>query len=136
MKQDPGSHKKEEDISTARAESLHLKEELKAGGTTSGGESGGSPITVLHMQMGDEKLKSKGQEKIEIETQTEQPENEDKETGITQEELFVMAETECRETQVIICFECICNIYQNKCKIFLMGFLILIIDTILFTFVL
>ena len=86
----------------SKAESLHFKEELKAGGTTSGGESGGSPITVLHMQMEDEKLKSKGQDKMEIETQTEHPENEDKETGITQEELIEMADTECRETQVII----------------------------------
>ena len=37
---------------------------------------------------------------VEIETQTEKPENEDKETGITNEELNEMAEKECRETQV------------------------------------
>jgi hypothetical protein len=98
---------------------LQLKDELKAGGTTSGGESGGSPITVLHMQMEDEKQKSKGQEKIEIETQTEQPENEDKETGITKEELIEMAETESRETQVIICFVYVLKIYQIKVNFFM-----------------
>ena len=38
--------------------------------------------------------------RVEIETQTEKPGNEDKETGITQEELHELAEKECRETQV------------------------------------
>ena len=79
----------------------HITGELLAGGgTTSGGESGGSPITVLQMQMGDELTKGVDQGKVEIETQTEKPGNEDKETGMTQDELNEMAGKECRETQV------------------------------------
>ena len=50
--------------------------------------------------MGDEMAKDVSQGRVEIETQTEKPGNEDKETGITQEELHELAEKECRETQV------------------------------------
>ena len=76
-----------------RTESMQLGDELQMGGTTSGGESGGSPITVLRMQMQDEVKK-------ETETQTEKQAIEDKETTITAEELNEMAGKECRETQV------------------------------------
>ena len=72
---------------------MQLGDELQMGGTTSGGESGGSPITVLRMQMQDEVKK-------ETETQTEKQAIEDKETTITAEELNEMAGRECRETQV------------------------------------
>ena len=50
--------------------------------------------------MGDEMAKDADKGRVEIETQTEKPGNEDKETGITQEELHELSEKECRETQV------------------------------------
>ena len=83
----------EKEGSKDRTESMQLGDELQMGGTTSGGESGGSPITVLRMQMQDEVKK-------ETETQTEKQAIEDKETTITAEELNEMAGKECRETQV------------------------------------
>ena len=74
---------------------------LYAGGTTSGGESGGSPITVLRMKMEDGVERADG-EMVPISTQTEQPVNEDKETMMTREEVEEneATNTECRETQV------------------------------------
>ena len=79
---------------------------LQLGATTSGGESGGSPTTVLHMQMGDgytgdtRSLKREGM--IPTSTQTDKPTSDDKETMMTQDEVEKMetTETECRETQV------------------------------------
>ena len=84
----------------SKATKKHVRDELLAGGgTTSGGESGGSPITVMQMKGA---TIGADQEKVEIETQTEKPGNEDKETGITQEEMNEMSEKECRETQVYV----------------------------------
>ena len=73
----------------------------------SGAESGGSPVTVLHVEMEDGSATDDGSIKqgeagIEISTQTERPSIDDKETMMTNEEVEGMAttETECRETQV------------------------------------
>ena len=96
----PRSQIKEGKFSTSGGESIQLGDDLHAGGTTSGGESGGSPITVLRMQMEDGK--PGGEQMVPISTQTEQPTNEDKETMMTHEEVDEneRTNTECRETQV------------------------------------
>ena len=96
------SKSQEGKVSTSGGESLQVGEDLHAGGTTSGGESGGSPITVLRMQMEDGKPGTAQMGMVPTSTQTEQPTNEDKETMMTREEVDIneMTNTECRETQV------------------------------------